>query len=95
MRCLGPPESGSTDTESEGSPPITGVSVIWRGDLGVGGELAADLGGEFGDLVRDTREREVHDLEVSGRRAALLWMRRRFVCGNRGEAFRRRTRPGR
>ena len=32
--------------------------------------------------VHDTREREVRDLEVSGRRAALVWVRRRFVCGN-------------
>ena len=31
--------------------------------------------------VHDTREREVRDLEVSGRRAALVWVRRRFVCG--------------
>ena len=32
--------------------------------------------------VHDTREREVRDLEVWGRRAALVWVRRRFVCGN-------------
>ena len=32
--------------------------------------------------VHDTREREVRDLEASGRRAALVWVRRRFVCGN-------------
>ena len=31
--------------------------------------------------VHDTREREVRDLEVSGRRTTLVWMRRRFVCG--------------
>ena len=31
--------------------------------------------------VHDTREGEVRDLEVSGRRTTLVWMRRRFVCG--------------
>ena len=31
--------------------------------------------------VHDTRERAVRDLEVSGRRTTLVWMRRRFVCG--------------
>ena len=31
--------------------------------------------------VHDTREREVRDLEVSGRRTTLVWVRRRFVCG--------------
>ena len=32
--------------------------------------------------VHDTRERSVRDLEVSGRRTTLVWMRRRLVCGN-------------
>ena len=31
--------------------------------------------------VHDTRERAVRDLEVSGRRTTLVWMRRRVVCG--------------
>ena len=31
--------------------------------------------------VHDTRERAVRDLEVSGRRTTLVWVRRRFVCG--------------
>ena len=37
--------------------------------------------------VHDTREREVRDLEMSGRATMLVWMRRRFVCGNCGERF--------
>ena len=37
--------------------------------------------------VHDIREREVRDLEVSGRRTMLVWMRRRFSCGNCGERF--------
>ena len=37
--------------------------------------------------VHDTREREVRDLEVSGRATTLVWMRRRFSCGNCGERF--------
>ncbi len=37
--------------------------------------------------VHDVREREVRDLEVSGRRTVLVWMRRRFSCGNCGERF--------
>ena len=37
--------------------------------------------------VHDTREREVRDLEVSGRRTTLVWMRRRFSCGNCCERF--------
>ena len=37
--------------------------------------------------VHDTREREVRDLEVSGRRTVLVWMRNRFSCGNCGERF--------
>ena len=32
--------------------------------------------------VHDIREREVRDLEVSGRPVTLVWMRRRMVCGN-------------
>ena len=32
--------------------------------------------------VHDIREREVRDLEVSGRLTTLVWMRRRMVCGN-------------
>ena len=32
--------------------------------------------------VHDTRRRKVRDLEVSGRRTTLVWMRRRFVCDN-------------
>ena len=31
--------------------------------------------------VHDTRERSVRDLEVSGRRTTLVWVRRRLVCG--------------
>ena len=31
--------------------------------------------------VHDTRERAVRDLEVSGRRTTLVWVRRRLVCG--------------
>ena len=34
--------------------------------------------------VHDTRRRKVRDLEVSGRRTTLVWMRRRFVCDNCG-----------
>ena len=37
--------------------------------------------------VHDTRERQVRDLEVSGRRTTLVWMRRRFSCGNCSERF--------
>ena len=37
--------------------------------------------------VHDVREREVRDLEVSGRRTVLVWMRHRFSCGNCGERF--------
>ena len=37
--------------------------------------------------VHDTREREIRDLEVSGRPTTLVWMRRRMVCGNCGERF--------
>ena len=37
--------------------------------------------------VHDTREREVRDLEVSGRRTVLVWLRHRFSCGNCGERF--------
>ena len=32
--------------------------------------------------VHDTRRRKVRDLEVSGRRTTLVWLRRRFVCDN-------------
>ena len=32
--------------------------------------------------VHDTRRRKIRDLPVSGRRTTLLWVRRRFVCGN-------------
>ena len=32
--------------------------------------------------VHDIREREVRDLEVSGRPVTLVWMRRRMVCGS-------------
>ena len=32
--------------------------------------------------VHDRRRRKVRDLEVSGRRTTLVWMRRRFVCDN-------------
>ena len=31
--------------------------------------------------VHDTRERSVRDVEVSGRRTTLVWVRRRLVCG--------------
>ena len=34
--------------------------------------------------VHDTRRRKVRDLEVSGRRTTLVWLRRRFVCDNCG-----------
>ena len=37
--------------------------------------------------VHDIREREVRDLEVSGRLTTLVWLRRRFSCGNCGERF--------
>ncbi len=37
--------------------------------------------------VHDTRERQVRDLEVSGRPTTLVWTRRRFVCGNCCERF--------
>ena len=33
----------------------------------------------------DRRAKRVRDLEVSGRRATLVWRRRRFWCGNCGE----------
>ena len=32
--------------------------------------------------VHDTREREIRDLGVSGRRMTLVWQRRRFRCGS-------------
>ncbi len=32
--------------------------------------------------VHDIREREVRDLEGSGRPVTLVWMRRRMVCGS-------------
>ena len=32
--------------------------------------------------VHDTRRREIRDLEVSGRLVTLVWLRRRFVCGD-------------
>ncbi len=32
--------------------------------------------------VHDTRRREIRDLPVSGRRMTLVWIRRRFSCGN-------------
>jgi len=35
--------------------------------------------------VWDRRGKRVRDLEVSGRRATLVWRRRRFCCGNCGE----------
>ena len=35
----------------------------------------------------DTRRRKIRDLEVSGRRTTLVWMRRRLPCGNCGERF--------
>lgn len=35
--------------------------------------------------VHDRRRRRVRDLPVSGRRATLVWVRRRFACGNCGE----------
>ena len=37
--------------------------------------------------VHDTRRRKIRDLEVSGRRTTLVWMRRRLSCGNCGERF--------
>ena len=37
--------------------------------------------------VHDTREREVRDLEVSGRRTTLVWVRRRLVCGGCGSRW--------
>ena len=37
--------------------------------------------------VHDTRRRKIRDLEVSGRATTLVWMRRRFSCGNCGERF--------
>ena len=35
--------------------------------------------------VHDRRRRKVRDLPVSGRATTLLWLRRRFACGNCGE----------
>jgi len=35
--------------------------------------------------VWDRRRKRIRDLEVSGRRATLVWRRRRFVCSNCGE----------
>ena len=35
--------------------------------------------------VWDRRTKRVRDLGVSGRRATLVWRRRRFCCGNCGE----------
>ncbi len=32
--------------------------------------------------VHDTREREIRDLEISGRRTVLVWSRRRLACDN-------------
>lgn len=37
--------------------------------------------------VHDTRRRKVRDLEVSGRRTTLVWLRRRLSCGSCGERF--------
>ena len=37
--------------------------------------------------AHDTRRRKIRDLEVSGRRTTLVWMRRRLSCGNCGERF--------
>ena len=37
--------------------------------------------------VHDTREKQVRDLEVSGRRPTLVWMRRRFRCDNCDSRF--------
>lgn len=37
--------------------------------------------------VHDTREKQVRDLEVSGRRTTLVWMRRRFRCDNCDSRF--------
>ena len=37
--------------------------------------------------VHDTRRRKIRDLEVSGRRTTLVWMRWRLSCGNCGERF--------
>jgi transposase len=33
-------------------------------------------------MVHDTRRRKIRDLPVSGRRMTLVWVRRRFSCGN-------------
>ncbi len=35
--------------------------------------------------VHDRRRRKIRDLPVSGRPTTLVWLRRRFVCGNCGE----------
>ena len=35
--------------------------------------------------VHDRRRRRIRDLPVSGRRATLVWVRRRFACGNCSE----------
>ena len=37
--------------------------------------------------VHDRRAKKITDLEVSGRRATLVWSRRRMVCGNCGSRF--------
>ncbi len=42
--------------------------------------------------VHDTRDVVVRDIDFGGRATALIWRRRRFVCG-RGEVHPGRTRP--
>jgi len=37
--------------------------------------------------VHDTREKQVRDLEVSGRPTTLVWKRRRFRCDNCDSRF--------
>ncbi len=37
--------------------------------------------------VHDRRDKKVTDLEVSGRRTTLLWVRRRMVCDSCGSRF--------
>jgi transposase len=39
------------------------------------------------DKVHDRRRVKVHDLPAQGRPTTLLWLRRRFACGNCGERF--------
>jgi transposase len=45
------------------------------------------LCGFMTNKVHDRRRMKVHDLPAQGRPTTLLWIRRRFACGNCGERF--------